>query len=100
MAMRQYVPKPALAQPPTLLVRERRLARLLRLAGRQHGRHLLVNQVDHLQGADHHLEFDQLALRVPLEHVHAAHVDAVDLHLKLQHRVARPDDLSNGWPSA
>ena len=63
--------------------------------GLQHGRHLLVNQVDGLQGPDHDLELGDLALFVPRKHVDPIDAYAVDLNPELQHRVARAAEFAD-----
>ena len=61
----------------------------------QHGSHLLMDQVDCLERSNQYLEFDNLAFVVPLDHVNAVNVDAINLNLKLQHCVPRTGEFSD-----
>ena len=62
---------------------------------RQHRSHLLVDQVDGLERAQHHLEVDDPAGIVPADHVDAVDAEAVDLDLELERRVVCARDLAN-----
>jgi hypothetical protein len=48
-----------------------------------------MDQVDCLERPNQYLELDNLAFVVPLDHVDAVNVDAINLNLKLQHCVPR-----------
>src|SRR6056297_1522011 len=66
-----------------------------RLHDLEHPRHLGVDLLDRLQGTDHHLEVDDLALVVPADHVDAVDDDPVDLGPELEHRVVRTRHLAH-----
>src|SRR5678815_3295191 len=61
----------------------------------QHRGHALVNELDRLQRADHHLELDDAPGLVPLEDVDSVDEHAVDLRFELEHGIARADDLAH-----
>ena len=54
-----------------------------------------MDQVDCLERPNQYLELDNLAFVVPLDHVDAVNVDAVNLNLKLQHCVPRTSEFSD-----
>ena len=59
----------------------------------QHGSHLLMDQVDCLERPNQYLKLDNLAFVVPLDHVDAVNVDALNLYLKLQHCLPRTSEF-------
>jgi hypothetical protein len=61
----------------------------------EHGPHLLVNQVDRFQWADHHFEVDDLSLVVPFDHVDAIDQETIDSHFELQRSIPLADDFPN-----
>jgi len=63
------------------------------LIGLQHRRHFLMDQVDGFKRPDQHLEVNDPAFVIPLDHVNTVDNDAVNLDFKLQRRIARTADL-------
>jgi len=66
-----------------------------RLAGQllQHFAHSLMKHIDGFQWPDHNLELDDLSLFVKGHDIDAIDHDAIDLALKLQHRVVTGDNF-------
>ena len=54
-----------------------------------------MDQVDRLQRPEHHLEFGDLARRIPLDQVHAVDEHAIDHGLELQHRIVLAGELAD-----
>jgi hypothetical protein len=54
-----------------------------------------VEQIDGLERPNHHLEVVDLAVGIPVNHVDAIDVNAIDLGRELEHRVGITDDLPN-----
>ncbi len=52
----------------------------------KHRGHFLVQQIDCLQRANHHLEFNDFVFRIPGDDVHAVYRNLIDDGLELEHR--------------